>query len=728
MVVHGECKNPSHDRGTRLAFGEIVGQDELKTALLAVATNDGLDGLLVQGEKGTAKSTAVRALTDLLPTQTVVEGCPYGCPPDRPGLQCPDCQERSDLSTVERSVPLVTLPLGATRERVVGTLSVADALSGEFAFDPGLLARANRGILYVDEVNLLDDHLVDILLDAAADGINRVERDGVSITHPADFTIVGTMNPEEGELRPQLRDRFALQATVTGCRDIEKRVEIIERATDRSEPDDPDRPAEKSTVAYRRQLLEARNRLGDVVLAEEFVREIAKLCREAGVDGHRGDIATARAAVTFAALGGRQKVIEGDIRKAAAFALPHRLQSRPFDDAPDAEELLDEQFDKQGADTEGQQGEETPEQRGASAENDTAESPGDESEQQTPDTERPERTEPTGGEGDKSETGRDEDNSEGSPATASSSQSPENSPTDAGRNPGGSPGDGSESGRDQTGAHPVEQAEDTPLLPGQSRADVGSGTAPDIEPPEIRTGQTGGEGDHETTEQVADGDGPRVRTRRTDSDQQIDAAASVRAAAARGEATVRSRDLRQSVHRSDAAALVVFVVDASASMRPAMRAAKGTVLELLKDAYQQRDEVAFVAFAGDDAEVLLPPTDSVTLAARHLKELPTGDRTPLPAGLRTATDLLDRADPASATVVLVTDGRANVAAESPLDETRTAARRLAKRDVHTVIVDAGSDDETGVVEPILDETDGERVPLAALSAGRIDAAVGRRES
>ena len=173
-----------------LPFPAIVGQDELKRVLLTVAANDGLDGALIVGEKGTAKSTAVRALVDLLPEQRAVADCPYGCPPDAPERQCERCRERTDPPSTERPVPLVTLPLGATRERVVGTLSVSDALAGEYEFDPGLLARANRGILYVDEVNLLDDHLVDVLLDAAASGVNRVERDGVSVTHPAEFTLV----------------------------------------------------------------------------------------------------------------------------------------------------------------------------------------------------------------------------------------------------------------------------------------------------------------------------------------------------------------------------------------------------------------------------------------------------------------------------------------------------------------------------------------------------------
>jgi len=296
--------------------------------LLTVAANDGLDGALIVGEKGTAKSTAVRALVDLLPEQRAVADCPYGCSPDDPDLQCDECRERDsdDLPVETRPVPLVTLPLGATRDRVVGTLSVEDALAGEADFDPGLLARANCGILYVDEVNLLDDHLVDVILDSAANGVNTVERDGISISHPASFTLIGTMNPEEGDLRPQLRDRFALRATVEGCREIDDRVEIIDRALEADGgaggAPNPRTEYASEVETLRDDLVAARERLSSVGLPTDFKAEIAELCLEAGVDGHRGDVATARTAMTLAALEGRETVIEPDIHEAATYALP----------------------------------------------------------------------------------------------------------------------------------------------------------------------------------------------------------------------------------------------------------------------------------------------------------------------------------------------------------------------------------------------------------------------
>lgn len=687
MIELGTDKKALHG-GSTLSFTEIVGQAELQEALLVSVVNEDLDGLLIRGEKGTAKSTAVRALSEQLPTQTVVADCPYGCPPEAPERQCEDCRGRTDPETIERPVPLVTLPLGATRERVVGTLSVADALGGEHEFDPGLLARANRGILYIDEVNLLDDHLVDVLLDAAASGVNRVERDGVSVVHPAEFTLIGTMNPEEGELRPQLRDRFALQATVTACEDLDQRVTIINRAIGQAD----DRESTTDTTAVRDRVLAARDRLEDVSLPRTIAEEIAECCRESGVEGHRGDIATAHAAMTFAALEERSTVTESDVRRAAALAIPHRLQSRPFEDTPDASERIEEQFDG-GTDERG--GMDEPERS---------------------------RDEPDGDTDEPSDAGDGADTlTDGS--TGADAENNEASTPPAEAFPDAAPGESTDTAEDDgNGEDGQDGDEATPLIPGQDRAGIGEGDAPDLTAPDASEAVDAVKGDRSRTPPRVDTGGSRVRTKRAVStDHRLDAAASVRAAAARGAPSVESQDLRHSVRQAETGALVMFVVDASASMRPAMRAAKGTVLELLKDAYQHRDEVAFIAFAGDDADVLLPPTDSVALAARHLKELPTGNRTPLPAGLRTARELLERSEPNASLVVVVTDGRANVPEKNPGGETRSAATRLADTGAHTLVVDTG--DGSGLTDTIAETTDGERVPLGALSAERVDNAI-----
>ncbi|WP_396611284.1 VWA domain-containing protein [Haloferax sp. S1W] len=723
-----------------LPFPAIVGQTELKRALLAVGVNDELDGLLVRGEKGTAKSTAVRALSELLPKQEVVAGCSYGCPPDDPTRQCEACRERDDHDVELRSVPLVTLPLGATRDRVVGTLSVSDALAGEASFDPGLLARANRGILYVDEVNLLDDHLVDLLLDAAASGVNRVERDGVSIEHPAEFTLVGTMNPEEGDLRPQLRDRFALQATVVGSRDIDDRVTIIDRALNRGRDSANGFDSSAAFGTYRdetealqSQVHDAADLLDAVSLPTDFKRDIAELCLDAGVEGHRADIAIARTARTLAALDGRTKVIEGDVREAAALALPHRLQSRPFDDAPDTDEILDDHFDDE---------EQSDEDEPDNADDGDEDSPGDDDADSEADADS--ETD-TGGEadtdGETDADGETDTDAEGNGGEESNGESGTESRDieatldhdgdDSGSDPDGDDSDPDRDGDDNspsdTGTDDEDDApEATPLLPGQQRAAIGEADQPPLDDTELRA-ETPGGGTRATVGESRQGRGSRVRTEPATGSDDIDVAASVRAAATGGRTSVTEADLKTSVKRGAARSLIVFVVDASASMRSAMRQTKGTVMALLEDAYQQRDEVAFVAVAGDSAEVLLPPTNSVTLAARHLKELPTGDRTPLPSGLDAAHRLVTQAKADSALVVVVTDGRANVADGSPTGETRSAARQLATSDASVVVVDAG-DDGVGVTDILVSETGGQRISLSELSAERVaDAAKSEQE-
>ena len=694
------------DKSVSTPFGAVVGQRRLKQALLCVAADDGLDGLLVTGEKGTAKSTLVRGLAELLPDQRAIADCPYGCPPDDRSRQCRDCRDRATFPVETRSVPLVTLPLGASRDRVVGTLSVSDALSGEATFDPGLLARANRGLLYVDEVNLLDDHLVDVLLDAAASGVNRVERDGVSRSHPAEFTLVGTMNPEEGDLRPQLRDRFALSVEVEGERDVSDRVAIIDDDLRDGRPDG----ADDDTDAHRHRLRRARETIGSVALTDEQKREIAELCLEAGVDGHRADIATARAARALAALEGRPTVTRSDVRTAASFALGHRMRSTPFEDAPEADDVIDDHFEDEDG-SESEDGDADPPEDDAGDGSEAGGSgDGDESGDEG-------GSAPRDGDGSESRDG-DGSDSGGAPGDGRASGDRgegDRTPAEAGSDP---PGDGDEregaDDRDGDGADTDEAAPATPLVPGQSIDPAEGAAAPDVDAPE--TDQGGGSGRAEATPSTRN-EGVSVRTERADTGGGIDAAASVRAAATRGSDRVESRDLRRSVRSGAGEALVVFAVDASASMRPAMAATKGVTLELLEDAYTERDSVSVVAFAGEDAEVLLPPTDSVALAARHLKELPTGDRTPLPAGLRTTAAVIDRVDPEAAVAVVVSDGRANAAA-NPTADTRAAAEALAATGARVVCVEAG--DERGLLADVASATDGTLLDLDALTAARVE--------
>lgn len=318
---------------TTYPFAAIVGQDRMKLALVLNVINPLLSGVLIRGEKGTGKSTACRALAEVLPEIQVLEDSAFMLSPEEvsSGLW-PHCHNGSQAQYDSRKVSVVELPVGATEDRVVGTLDLEQALTkGEKRFEPGLLARAHRGFLYVDEVNLLDDHVVDLLLDSAAMGVNSVEREGVSFTHPAKFTLVGTMNPEEGELRPQLLDRFGLCVNVTGINDPGQRVEVMERRA----AFDQDGGAfahkwQEESVDLADKIIRAKELLPSVGADREILTAIAQLCIETGIDGHRGDIITLKTAKTLAAWQGRTQVESQDVDIAAELALPHRMRRQPF--------------------------------------------------------------------------------------------------------------------------------------------------------------------------------------------------------------------------------------------------------------------------------------------------------------------------------------------------------------------------------------------------------------
>ncbi|MGJ7614011.1 MULTISPECIES: magnesium chelatase ATPase subunit I [unclassified Variovorax] len=320
-------------------FSAIVGQDEMKMAILIAAVDSAVGGVLVFGDRGTGKSTAVRALAALLPPMQAVAGCPYHCDPAASGAACEHCAALKKAKTAMRTervpVPVVDLPLGATEDRVVGALDLERALSqGVKRFEPGLLARAHRGFLYIDEVNLLEDHLVDLLIDVAASGENVLEREGLSVRHPARFVLIGSGNPEEGELRPQLLDRFGLSVEVTTPRDLAVRVEVIRRrdAFDRDEaaflrhwlPHD---------VKVRRRILAAKALLGQVQVPDAVLVCAARLCISLGTDGLRGELTMIRAARALAALDGQELLDASHLRRVAPLALRHRLRRNPLDDS-----------------------------------------------------------------------------------------------------------------------------------------------------------------------------------------------------------------------------------------------------------------------------------------------------------------------------------------------------------------------------------------------------------
>jgi magnesium chelatase subunit D len=577
-------------------FAAVVGQQPLLTALLLCAVDPSMGGVLIRGDKGTAKSTAARALAAILPVQQRVPGCAFNC--TGPNAHCDVCS--ADVDAVISSVPFITLPLGATEDRVIGSLDIASALQGgKRVFQPGLLASAHRGILYIDEVNLLADHLVDVLLDVAAMGVNAVQREGLSVSHPARITLVGTMNAEEGDLRPQLLDRFGMMVEVTAPTDKTVRSEVVRRRI--AYEADPAAFTERwapQQDALRVKLARAQQTLGQVVLDDAMLDLISHLCCEFEVASLRADIVMHKAARAIAALDGRTRVTPDDVRTAATLVLPHRRRRKPFEQPGLDQNKLDDLMRE-------------------------AEQPSDQPQEE--------------------EGGEPEEQlfaaSAAAPAPTLTVDSNKEAFSMAGRR----------SAATNTARGHVVRA------------------VPNAQPTSLAIQST------------------------------------LRSAALRepGKLNVTRDDLHQQVRAGKSANLIVFVVDASGSMaaQRRMEAVKGSVLALLTDAYQRRDEVAVIAFRGPKAHVQLAPTRSVDRAEQGLRELPTGGRTPLPHALSLALDMLAARsnDSIPPLLVLLTDGKANIAIDDGADPWRESlafAGLLAERSVAALVIDT----ETGYLK------------------------------
>ncbi|MFG2623391.1 putative cobaltochelatase [Streptomyces sp. NPDC048473] len=655
---------------TPYPFTAIVGQDDLRLGLLLNAVSPAVGGVLVRGEKGTAKSTAVRALAALMPEVPVVSGCRFSCDPVSPDPACPDGPHEAGAG-VSRDARMVELPVGASEDRLVGALDIERALAeGVKAFEPGLLADAHRGILYVDEVNLLHDHLVDLLLDAAAMGASYVEREGVSVRHAARFLLVGTMNPEEGELRPQLLDRFGLTVEVAASRETDQRVEVVRRRL--AYDDDPAGFSAKwadEEGALRARIVTARALLSEVRLGDGALRQIAATCAAFEVDGMRADIVMARTATALAAWAGRTDVLAEDVRQAALLALPHRRRRNPFDAPGLDEDKLDDTL-----------------------------------EQNSGEEDDPDPDGPGGG---------------GRPPQGDGPDTPPQPEGEAGDTPAQSvPEQGQEQGQGRSSGpgeqQPVRAAEPfrTKML---SVPGLGEGAAGRRSRARTEHGRTTG------------------ARRPQGALTKLHLAATVQAAAphqrARGRSgrglVVRRDDLRQATREGREGNLVLFVVDASGSMaaRQRMSAVKGAVLSLLLDAYQRRDKVGLITFRGKDAEVVLPPTSSVDAAAARLEMLPTGGRTPVAAGLLKAHEVLrvERLrDPSRRPLlVVVTDGRATGGPE-PVALASRAARLHEAEGIASVVVDCESGPvRLGLAGSIARDLGGTAVTLDELRADSI---------
>lgn len=652
---------------TPYPFTAIVGQDDLRLALLLNAVSPAVGGVLVRGEKGTAKSTAVRALSALLPEVDVVTGCRFSCDPTAPDPACPDGPHEAGTGAA-RAARMVELPVGASEDRLVGALDIERALAeGVKAFEPGLLAHAHRGILYVDEVNLLHDHLVDLLLDAAAMGASYVEREGVSVRHAARFLLVGTMNPEEGELRPQLLDRFGLTVEVKASREPDQRVEVVRRRL--AYDDGPAAFAarwddEESSV--RARIVAARALLPEVRLGDAALRQIAATCAAFEVDGMRADIVMARTATALAAWAGRTDVLAEDVRQAALLALPHRRRRNPFDAPGLDEDKLD----------------------------DTLQEFGDQGEDDDPDPDGP-------GGGGGGRPPQDDGPSSDTPAGDTPARPEE-----------GEGGEPQTSGAKEQQAVRAGEPFRTKML---SVPGLGEGAAGRRSRARTAHGRT-------TGARRPQGALTKLHLAAT-----VQAAAPHQRARGRSGRglVVRRDDLRQATREGREGNLVLFVVDASGSMaaRQRMGAVKGAVLSLLLDAYQRRDKVGLITFRGKEAEVALPPTSSVDAAAARLESLPTGGRTPLAAGLLKAHEVLRverMRDPSRRPlVVVVTDGRATGGVD-PVALAGRSARLLAAEGVASVVVDceAGAV-RLGLAAELARELGGPAVTLDELRADSI---------
>jgi magnesium chelatase subunit D len=641
-------------------FSAVVGSEDLALALILTTVSPEVGGVLVRGEKGTAKTTMVRALTHVLPSINVVEGCRFSCDPQDPDPMCPDAPH-DHPGSISRPARLVELPVGATEDRVIGSLDLRQALGvGEVVYEPGLLAAAHRGILYVDEVNLLHDHLVDLLLDAAAMGSSTVERDGVSVAHAARLILIGTMNPEEGELRPQLLDRFGLTVEIAAPRDPEQRAEVIRRrmAFDR----DPTSFITAYAVqeeALRIKIATARTLLPAVRLADRQLATIARVCGAFGVDGMRADIVTARAAVANAAWQGRSEVTKSDIRAAARLALPHRRRRNPFDAPGLDEDLLDQLLDEE------------PEP------------------EPTPPSNTPPRG-PSTSSGHNNGQSRDSAHKDVADVNGHEEMRPE--PVEGCANThvnGPSTGSGrieTGSGRIETGSGHIEPPGDTYRTRLFTAPGIGIGEAGRRSRALTSTGCTVGA-------IAAGGSNGRLHLPAT-----IRAAAPRQRGRGRREAErlrLAEPDLRLAVTEGRESNLVLLVVDASGSMaaRRRMEAVKAAALSLLLDAYQRRDKVGLITFRGAEATLALPPTSSIDTAARRLQELPSGGRTPLAEGLLCAAETLRleriRDPRRRPLLVLVTDGRATHGRDA-VARSRLVADQLRRTGIASLVVDCES--------------------------------------
>jgi magnesium chelatase subunit D len=612
-------------------FATIVGQDMMKKALLLNAINPQMGGVLIRGEKGTGKSTAVRALAELLPDISLVKGCPFHCIPTNISEMCPHCrkkvfdlqnQKQSKLPVEKRRIRVVDLPLGTTEDRLLGSLDIETAIKeGRKSLEPGILADANRGILYVDEINLLDDHVVDILLDSATSGVNVVEREGISFAHPSRFILVGTMNPEEGELRPQLLDRIALHVPTEALHDVDARVQItLLRNSFEKDPEKFINDYEKESAKLRRKIKKAQKLLKEITITERFMMLICKMCKELDVEGHRPDIMLAKTAITLAAFHNKKEIGQKEIKEAAELVLPFRVRKNPFGEEEKTENIFDDIIDQISEELDNE--------------------PMTQDNQDNPDMEDTQDAEEVEGK-----------------------------------------------------VHKVGTSVEIPRDINKRKRDRTLRTGSGKRMKTLSTGKKGRYLKHrspkEDTSDIAFD--ATVRASAVHQKQRKKNSKNNHAIIINKEDL--KEKVRQS--KVSTLIVLAVDASGSMGAMNRMEAAKGTVFSLLMDAYQFRDRVSMVAFRGKDGHVLLPPTSGVDLAKKMLVNLPTGGKTPLAAGIMKALSVIKnekRKDPSIVPMlVLLTDGRSNISiveGADPMTEIEKLGHIAIEEGIHSVIVDS----------------------------------------
>jgi len=647
MAKRSSVKTPTKKKSTNVEpqyrsqvypFSAIVGQEEMKLALTLNAIDPLIGGVLIMGHRGTGKSTAVRALGQLLPAITAVDDCAYSCDPTEPRNLCADCRAKVDqgveLTITRKTVPVVELPLGATEDRVCGTIDIERALNqGKKAFDPGLLARANRGFLYIDEVNLLEDHLVDLLLDVAVTGWNKVERENISIEHPAKFVLIGSGNPEEGELRPQLLDRFGLHTEVRTENYLDNRISIIERrdAYDRDPREFCESYAAKDDK-IREDILQARLNLRRVTVDKSVLTKIAQLCADLSIDGHRGELTIVRAARSLAALSRREKVTENDVRNVSAMALRHRMRRDALDETASAEQI------EQAVESVFPQ---------APAETKPGDGPSDDGGQG-------QRPGPKGG--------RSKEQPVQPPA-------PGKRPTTARGNPNLDEGHSFPAIDDRSVRLKLDEALHST---GRSRFSQSHSRRSRA----LKTNPANSRGKYTRAVDF------RTSRSRIAFDATLRAIAVSRAGSSSQNG---ASDLRYKLLRQKQGTLYLFLIDTSGSMAVNRIArAKTAILRVLRKSYLNRDSVAIISFHGTTAKIELPPSRSILRARRVLDNLSMGGSTPLSTGLVCAIDLLRQCEEkfGDTTLLLFTDGRSNVPLKRKAYAMRAMRQHAIEREVH----------------------------------------------